>query len=80
MICDDFDRALEIVSEHLPLKIVAIPSGTECGHGLSRKNGLCIPQQLKMNGEVVLDANEHALALFIRPVRRNSQNKSFSNI
>ena len=28
MICDDFDKALGILSQHMPLNIVRVPSGT----------------------------------------------------
>ena len=64
MICDDFDKALEILSQYMPLNIVRVPSGTECWTWKIPQKWTAISATVhNKDGELVLDADEHPLAL-----------------
>ena len=64
MICDDFDKALGILSQHMPLNIVRVPSGTDCWTWKIPQKWTAISATIhNQDGELVLNADEHPLAL-----------------
>ena len=64
MICDDFDKALGILSQHMPLNIVRVPSGTECWTWKIPQKWTALSATIhNQDGELVLNADEHPLAL-----------------
>ena len=64
MICDDFDEGLKILSENMPLNIVKVPSGTECWTWKIPQKWTAVSATIhNEDGELVLDADEHPLAL-----------------
>jgi aminopeptidase-like protein len=64
VVCDDFDASLAILGEHMPLEIVAIPSGTDCWTWrVPQKWTLGRAQVFHESGTLVLDGCEHPLAV-----------------
>jgi aminopeptidase-like protein len=64
IVTDDVDVALAVIRDYLPINTVAIPSGTECWTWpVPQKWTLRSAKVTDENGQVVLDGNEHALAV-----------------
>lgn len=62
-VTDDFDAALDILDEYLPVDRVEIPSGTECWTWIIPQKWTLRSAQIRDGKSVILDASEHPLAV-----------------